>query len=76
MGFFFSDLGSGDEKRKEKNALQNDQLTGYLQSFFFHFQSFFHSFSELVFFFFGFFNISRINSKTSKVINQHSVLNL
>ena len=32
-GFFFSDLGSGDEKKKKSS--ENDQLTGHFQSFFF-----------------------------------------
>ena len=35
---FFSDLGSGDGKKKKKSS-ENDQLTGHFQSFF-HFQSF------------------------------------
>ena len=49
---FFSDLGSGDEKKRT----EIDQLTGHFQSSLF-------------------LNISRTNSKTSKV-NQQSFLNL
>ena len=44
----------------EKKSSENDQLTGHFQAFFFYFI---------------FFNISRTNSKTSKV-NQQSVLNV
>ena len=45
---FFSDLGSGTEKKKKSS--ENDQLTGHFQSFFFIFRAFF------------FLNISRTNS--------------
>ena len=40
---FFSDLGSGDEKKIKKKNSENDQLTGHFQSFFFskYFQLFF-----------------------------------
>ena len=31
---FFSDLGSGDEKKKNK-SFENDQLTGHFQTLFF-----------------------------------------
>ena len=31
---FFSDLGSGDERKKKKKSSENDQLTGHFQSFF------------------------------------------
>ena len=31
--FFFSDLGSGDEKKRNKSS-ENDQLTGLFQSLF------------------------------------------
>ena len=84
--YFFSDLGSGEGKRKKKalkitsQSSENNQLTGHFQSFFlcfwpviFQFLFFYWSFSEP--FFFKFFNISRTNSKTGKV-NQQSVLNL
>ena len=60
-----SDLGLWG--RIKKKSSENDQLTGHFQSFF------------LFFFIFRafFFNISRKNSKTSKVNQQYwSVLNL
>ena len=50
-----SDLGSWEEKMKKKKSSENDLLTGHFQ---------------LLFFFVFFLNISRTNSKTSKV-NQH-----
>ena len=57
---FFSDLGSGDEKKK-KNSSENEQLTGHFQSFFLF------SFSELFFImsFFYIISLEKNNSKTS-----------
>ena len=61
---FFSDLGSGDRKKKEKSS-ENDQLTGHFQSFFvvfFHFQSFFFFFFIFrAFFFFKYLQNKQLN---------------
>ena len=67
LGKFFSDSGSGDEKKTRKKTLKMTSWLVIFRAFFFHFH--FQSF------FFFFFNIGRTNSKISKV-NQHSVLNL
>ena len=59
--FFFRFRVWGTKKKKKSS--ENDQSTGHFKGFFFYiFRAFF-------------FNISRTNSKTSKV-NQQSVLNL
>ena len=57
---FFSDLGSGDEKKKK--SYENDQLTCHFQSFFFDL-----SFSEL-FSFRAFFLISPEKTTTVKLV--------
>ena len=64
MGIFFRFRVRGTKKKKKKKSFENDHLTGHFRSFFF--QSFF---------FYYVYNISRKNSKTSKV-NQQSVLNI
>ena len=74
---FFSDLGLGERKKKKRS--ENDQLTGHFQSFFVLIFSelfcvfFFQLFFQLLYIYF--FNISKKNSKTSKV-NQQSALNI
>ena len=65
---FFRFRVGGTEK--EKKSSENDQLTGHFQSLFFFF-----FFSELFFFqSFFFFNISKKNSKTSKVILKYFII--